>query len=68
MPRTLQCPSHHQLHKVAEVQTRRRWIKADIESDRTSSQVLGKRRFIGGQGYQATPLQFAEHRIHGAPQ
>ena len=62
VPGTLQGPGHHELHKVAEVQTRRRWIKADIESDRPSRQVLGQRRFIGGEGYQATPLQIAEHR------
>jgi hypothetical protein len=37
VPRTLQGPSDHELHEVAEMQARRRWIKADIESDRTSS-------------------------------
>jgi hypothetical protein len=30
--------------------------------------MLGKRSLIGGERHQPTPLQFAEHRIHGAPQ
>jgi hypothetical protein len=30
--------------------------------------MAGERSFIGGEGHQPTPFQFAEHRVHGAPQ